>query len=60
MFDFYSTFGLTNPSIWRDFSYEDAHKMLLSLQEKRKGVDKEVVKEVVMEPTSTTSAPTTS
>jgi hypothetical protein len=55
MFKFYSTFDLTNPSVWRNFSYEDAHRMLHSLQEKEKGIDKEVIKEFVKDPMSITS-----
>jgi hypothetical protein len=54
MFEFYSTFGL------RDLSYEDAHKVLKSLQEKKKDVDREIVKEVVKNLALPTLAPTTS
>jgi hypothetical protein len=36
MFEFYSTFGLKDPSIQGDLSYEDAHQMLEFLQEKIK------------------------
>jgi hypothetical protein len=36
MFDFYSTFGLRDPSIWGISQYEDAHKMLETLQEKKR------------------------
>jgi hypothetical protein len=36
MFEFYSTFGLRDPSIWGDLSYEDAYRMLELPREKKK------------------------
>jgi hypothetical protein len=50
MFEFYSTFGLRDPSIWGDLSYEDAYRMLESLREKKKDVINETVKDIVKDP----------
>jgi hypothetical protein len=60
MFEFYSTFGLRDPSIWGDLSYEDTHRMLESLREKKKNVINETVKDIVKDPPLPTSTPSNS
>jgi hypothetical protein len=60
MFEFYSTFSLKDPSIWGDLSYEDAHRLLESLREKKKDAIHEAAKDVPKDPPLATSTPSNS